>query len=51
MNDKLPEAPKLSPTRDGHFARIEATPEQLAKAILRMPRKDWDYMKDEPADE
>ncbi len=44
-----PDKPKPSPTRDEHFERIEATPEELAKAFLRMPpkeRADWDYMKE-----
>ena len=38
-----------SPTRDEHFPHIDATPEQLARALMRMkPRKryEWDYMKD-----
>ncbi|MDE0189814.1 MAG: hypothetical protein OXQ90_00515 [Gammaproteobacteria bacterium] len=37
-----------TPTRNEHFPRIDATPEQLAKAFLRDPprkREDWDYMK------
>ncbi|MCZ0933813.1 MAG: hypothetical protein OXJ54_01395 [Gemmatimonadetes bacterium] len=37
-----------SPTRNEHFPRIDATPEQLAKAFLRDPprnREEWDYMK------
>lgn len=36
-----------SPTRNEHFPRIEATPEQLAKALLSTPprkREEWDYM-------
>ena len=49
--------PKPSPTRDEHFDRIEASPEELAKVFLRTPTKkpeDWDYMrevKDLPAAE
>ncbi len=38
-----------SPTRDEHFPHIDATPEQLAQALMRTkPRKldEWDYMKD-----
>ena len=40
--------PKSSPTRDEHFEKIEATPEELARAFLRTPPKkpdEWDYMK------
>ena len=39
---------KDAPTRNEHFPRIPATPEQLAKALLRTkPRKraNWDYTK------
>ena len=38
-----------SPTRDEHFPQIDATPEQLAQALMRMkPRKrdEWEYMKE-----
>ncbi len=38
-----------SPTRDEHFPWIDATPEELAKALLRIgPRKpeDREYMKE-----
>ena len=38
-----------SPTRDEHFPQVDATPEQLAQALMRTkPRKrdEWDYMKD-----
>lgn len=51
MKDKpksQPTKPK-SPTRDEHFPKIDAAPEQLAQALLRMkPKKpgEWDYMKD-----
>ena len=47
MNDKTKKVP--SPTRDEHFPHIDATPEQLAQALMRTkPRKrnEWDYMKD-----
>ena len=49
----MTEREKPSSTRDEHFERIDATPEQLAKAILRTPPKkpeDWEYMKVESAD-
>ena len=39
---------KQTPTTNEHFPRIDATPEQLAKAFLRMPprkREEWDYVK------
>ena len=45
---KKPVKPK-SPTRDEHFPHIDATPEQLAQALMRMKarkRDEWDYMKD-----
>ena len=38
-----------SPTRDEHVPHIDATPEQLAQALMRMKarkRDEWDYMKD-----
>ena len=44
MSEKAP-----SPTRDEHFPRIDATPEQLAKALLQMPPRkpeDWEYMRE-----
>lgn len=34
--------------KDEHFPRIDATPEQVLKALLRMPPKkddEWEYMK------
>ena len=48
-----------SPTRDEHFPHIDATPDQLAQALMRTkPRKrdEWEYMKDikdppDPADD
>ena len=46
MTEKATKA--ASPTRDEHFPQIDATPEQLAEALMRMkPRKrdEWDYMK------
>ena len=53
-NPKNPDNPKPSPTRDEHFDRIEATPEELARAILRTPPKkpeEWEYMKDVGSDD
>ena len=47
MTKKLVKPP--SPTRDEHFPHIDATPEQLAQALMRTkPRKrdESDYMKD-----
>ena len=49
-----PDKSKPSPTRDEHFEKIEATPEELAEAFLRTPSKkpeDWDYMKDTRSDD
>ena len=46
--------PKSSPTRDEHFEKIEATPEELAKVFLRTPPKkpeEWDYIKDTRSDD
>ena len=47
-NPENPDSPKPSPTRDEHFEKIEATPEDLAEVFLRTPAKkpdEWDYMK------
>lgn len=44
MSEKAP-----SPTRDEHFPKIDATPEQLAKALLRMGSRKpevWEYMRE-----
>ena len=38
-----------SPTRDEHFPHIDATPEQLAQALMRVKarkRDEWEYMTD-----
>ena len=43
------EAKPGSPTRDEQFPHIDATPEQLAQALMRTKarkRDEWDYMKD-----
>ena len=39
---------KVEEGKDEHFPRIDATPEQLAKALLKMPPlkdDEWEYMK------
>ena len=44
MSEKAP-----SPTPDEHVPRIDATPEQLAKALLWMGSRkpeDWEYVRE-----
>lgn len=49
MSKRIP-----SSTRDEHFPKINATPEQLAKALIQVPPlkpEEWKFMQKKPRED